>query len=119
MIKMEDFDKILFFKGNVDFRKRRRSLAVVVQHEMQEDPFSRTLFLFLNRSKTCLRALYWRGTGFAMWELELEKEKFPLPRKMQRMGSVEITEQQLNWLLSGINFWEFKQHENLNYSLVF
>jgi transposase len=118
MKNLNYFDRILFYKGQIDFRKRRKSLAAIVQNVLNEDPFSKTFFLFLNKSKTCVRALYWNGSGFAMWELELEQEKFPLPRKMERLGVLELTVEQLEWFLSGIDFWNMKHHKKLEYSLV-
>ena len=116
---LSSFPKILVFRGHVDFRKRRRSLAVVVQEEIKEDPFSTTLFVFLNRKKDCIRALYWDKTGFAMWEKELEKEKFPWPRKMPKEGSLILESRQVEWLLEGVDIWRLKPHENLDYSVIF
>ena len=119
MRALNSFPKILVFRGHVDFRKRRRSLAVVVQDEIKEDPFSTTLFVFLNRRKDCIRALYWDKAGFAMWEKGLEKEKFPWPRKMPKEGSLILEAKQIEWLLEGIDIWKLKSHESLDYSVIF
>ena len=113
------FPRILIYRGQVDFRKRRRSLAAFVQDQIGEDPFSSTLFLFLNRRRDCVRAVYWDKTGFAMWEKELEKDKFPWPRQLPREGSMILLNQQVEWLLSGMDFWKLKPHTELEYSRVF
>jgi len=113
------FPRVLIFRSYVDFRKRRRSLAAIVQDEIKEDPFSSTLFLFLNRRRDCIRALYWDKTGFAMWEKQLEKEKFPWPRLLPREGSMILQNQQVEWLLAGVDFWKLKPHAELEYSRVF
>lgn len=112
------FPRILIYKGKVDFRKRRRSLAVLVQSELQDNPFSPTLFLFMNGKRDCVRAVYWDKTGFAMWEKELEKAKFPWPKKAERMGTVTLNANQAEWLLEGIDIWRLKPHQELEYTRV-
>jgi transposase len=115
---LESFPRILVYKGNIDFRKRRRSLSAFVQAELREDPFSATLFLFVNRRRDCMRMLYWDRTGFAMWEKELEEARFPWPKRIERSGCVPLTARQLEWLLEGVDIWKLKPHEELSYSRV-
>lgn len=119
MRSLSTFPRILIFRGQIDFRKRRRSLAAVVQELLEEDPFSKTLFVFFNRRKDCVRALYWDKTGFAMWEKELEKDKFPWPKKLEQSSSVVLETQQVEWLLEGVDIWKLNPHQELNYSRVF
>jgi transposase len=71
------FPRILIYIGQVDFRKRRRSLAAFLQDQIGKNSFSSTSFLFLNCRMDCIRAVNWNKTGFAMWEKELEKDKLP------------------------------------------
>jgi transposase len=118
MKALTSFPRILLYRGFIDFRKRRRSLAALVESHLQEDPFSETLFLFVNRRRDCVRALYWDKTGFAMWEKELEKERFPMPRKSDRSGSVILDEKRVQWLLEGVDIWKLKPHAELSYSRV-
>jgi transposase len=114
MKDLSEFPRILFYRGNVDFRKRRRGLAAFVEAELQEDPFSKALFVFLNRSRDCIRCLYWDTTGFAMWEKELEKEKFIIPRK-RGQEKMELPASQMRWLLEGIDIWKIKPHKHLSF----
>lgn len=112
------FPRILLFKGRVDFRKRRRGLAALVQGELGENPFAPTLFLFMNVRRDCIRALYWDKTGFAMWEKELEEAKFAWPKKAERNGSVVLSAQQVGWLLEGIDIWRLRPHAELSYTIA-
>jgi transposase len=112
---LESFPKILFYNGRVDFRKRRKSLACLVESQLKEDPFSETLFFFLNKRKDCVRALYWDKTGFAMWEKELEKEKFLLPKKCAG-EKLYLSANQVEWLLDGVDIWKIKKHKKLDFS---
>mgnify|MGYP000549846102 CR=1 FL=1 len=59
MRALSSFPNILVFRGTPDFRKRRQSLATLIQSELGADPFSATLFVFMNRRRDCVRTLYW------------------------------------------------------------
>jgi transposase len=100
--------------GHTDMRKQAFGLSVLVTEELSQDPFSGYLFLFCNKRRTILKGLYWEQNGFWLVSKKLEKHKFPWP---QDGGLVaEISEQQLRWLLAGIDFW--RAHEPLSYSQI-
>ena len=61
---------------------------------------SGALFVFFNKGKDKLKILYWDRTGFALWYKRLEKDKFKWPGKLST-PTYSLTEQQLEWLLSG------------------
>jgi len=52
------------------------SLFGRVKAVLQKDPFSGHLFLFVNRSRTSCKCLYWDGTGFVILSKRLEKGTF-------------------------------------------
>jgi transposase len=115
MKQLQAFAEILFYNGFVDFRKRRKSLAGFVESSLKENPFSDKLFIFLNRRRDCVRALYWDKTGFAMWEKELENEKF-FAQKNRNETAVIINSNQLEWLLEGVDIWKISTHKSVEYS---
>lgn len=117
MRSIQNFPKILLCTHPIDFRKRRKGLAVFVQSVLSQDPFSTTLFLFSNRRRDCVRALYWDRTGFAMWEKELEEAKFHWPKKSET-APLSISIQQAEWLLDGVDIWKLKPHAELHYSVL-
>jgi transposase len=51
----------------VDMRKSFNGLWSAVGERLQEDPKSGALFVFINKSRTRLKLLYWDGTG--VWVL--------------------------------------------------
>jgi transposase len=93
-------------------RKQINGLSIMVSEVMKMDPFEGHLFLFCNKSKRRLKALYWDRNGFCLWMKRLEKDKFPWPGKDDE--AKEITEGELAMLLSGIDF--FRAHKELKYS---
>jgi len=106
--------KIFVRPGATDFRKQINGLSVIVQEELSHDVFSGNLFLFSNRRRTHLKALYWDRTGFCLWLKRLEKDRFPWPQGEE--AAREITPEQLRMLLEGIDFW--RAHRSLGYSQV-
>jgi len=118
MKAIQNFPKIQLCTHAIDFRMRRKGLSVFVQSVLSQDPFSATLFLFANRRRDCIRALYWDRTGFAMWEKELEEAKFHWP-KTSDAAPLSITSQQAEWLLEGFDIWKLKPHAELNYSVLY
>ena len=60
--------------GVTDMRKQANSLAVLVKQQLAMNPLAEaTLFLFCNRQRRILKALYWDATGFCLWQLCEEK----------------------------------------------
>ena len=111
-----DFSKIRIFirPGYTDLRKASNGLTVIIQEEMKEDPFSGSVYLFCNRERKLLKAVYWDRTGFWLSQKRLEKEKYPWPDTIEAVR--ELNEEELKMLLAGIDF--FRAHKTLNYKKV-
>lgn len=112
-INWEDV-KIFIKPGPTDMRKQINGLTVLIQEELQHDPFTGNLYVFCNRNRRRLKIIYWDRNGFCMWLKRLEEEKFPWPKNADECG--EITEKQFDMLLDGINF--FTAHKTLHFSRV-
>jgi transposase len=109
----------------VDFRLGINGLSVVVEATLRFDPFSRNLFCFTNKRKNQIKVLYWQRTGFCLWQKRLEEERFrwpvhlpPLASDRARPPVVELTEEQLHWLLEGLDLKHLKPHRVLEYRSV-
>ncbi len=112
---MRPIDEIHVYlcRDRVDFRKQMRGLSVLVQEELELDPFSSHLFAFCNRRRDHVRVLYWERNGFAMWQKKLEKDRFPWPD--QGEATIIVGRRELGWLLDGIDFFRLRPHEELFY----
>jgi transposase len=86
----------------------------MVQEQMKGDPFSGSVFIFCNRDRRLLKAVWWDRTGFWLSQKRLEKEKFPWPENEGE--AEELSGEELRMLLSGIDF--FKAHKQLYYEKV-
>ena len=107
-------EKIYLRPGHTDLRKAANGLASIVQDGMALDPFSGSVYLFCNKSRKLLKAVYWDKTGFWLSQKRLEKERYPWPESIEAVK--ELTAEELKMLLAGIDF--FKAHKPLSYKRV-
>lgn len=91
--------RILAHRDPVDMRRSFDGLVAVVKNELREDPLSGTLFVFVNRKRTYLKAVYWDRTGFCLFAKRLERGRFAIPG---RSRTEELDERTLRLILDGI-----------------
>jgi len=101
----------------VDFRKQMRSLSVLVQEELELDPFSAHVFAFGNRRRDHVRLLYWERNGFALGQKKLEKDRFPWPRD-HGTDVIELKGRERNGLLDGMDVFARRPYGELSYERV-
>jgi len=106
--------KIFLRPGTTDLRKAVNGLSVIVQEDIKQDPFSGSLFLFCNRERKLLKAVYWDKTGFWLSQKRLEKNRFPWPQDADEAR--ELAAEELQMLLAGIDF--FKAHKEVFYKKI-
>jgi transposase len=80
-------------------RKSFNGLIALVRHTLAEDPFSATLFLFVNRRGNYVKGLYWDRTGYCLYAKRLERGQFTIPG---RSATEMLDESTLRLILDGI-----------------
>jgi len=106
--------KIYVRPGRTDMRKAVQGLSVIVQENMSQDPFSGSAYIFCNRERKLIKAVYWDKTGFWLSQKRLEKDRFPWPQNENEV--MELSGEQLQMLLAGIDF--FKAHKEVHYKKI-
>jgi transposase len=106
--------RIFLRPGCTDLRKGIDGLAGIVEGEMGGEPFSGAVYLFCNRGRKLLKALWWDWNGFWLSQKRLEKDVFPWPDTIEAVQ--ELTGEQLQMLLKGIDF--FRAHKAVYYKKV-
>lgn len=85
-----------------DLRKGIDGYAALVNSEFNMDPMdSNSLYIFCNRNHNKLKCLYYDGTGFWLLYKRLESGTFKWSKSADEKF-LEISEQQLKWLLEGL-----------------
>lgn len=104
--------KIYYYGKPVDFRKQTSGLGILVDAEFPGELIQGSWFLFVAQDRKKAKILYWRDTGFALWQFRLEKELFDLgsPRFLSNRP---VSWRDLGRLLDGLNIFEGRAHEKM------
>ena len=108
--------KVYLAMGNTDMRKAINGLSILVESNIELDPFSGHLFVFCNRRRNILKILYWDRNGFCLWQKRLEKERFRWPESENEV--LNIGHRELTWLIDGLEIQQESAHKSLSYSVV-
>jgi transposase len=106
--------KIFIRPGYTDLRKAVNGLTALIQEHMKGDPFNGSVYLFCNRDRKLLKAVWWDKTGFWLSQKRLEKDRFPWPENKTEVE--ELNADELRMLLEGIDF--FRAHKRVFYKKV-
>ena len=98
MLNIDKVDTIYLACGYTDLRKSIDGLAIIIQTQLQLDPFENSLFVFCNKKMNKLKILHF-DEGFWLYYHRLENNKFKWPMNQDEALSVNIEE--LRWLLKG------------------
>ena len=105
---------ILVCTRAIDFRKSIDGLVDVVLSDFDQDPRAH-IFVFYNRSRDKVKILAWHKTGFVLLLKRLEQGKFEFSDHHQADHTVAITQQQLSWLLAGLDWIKMSHWGELEY----
>lgn len=102
MLSLQDSSKYFLYRHPADMRKSFYSLASLVREQMQGDPLSGDIFIFLSRRRNQVKLLRWEKDGFAIYTKRLEEGTYELPLG-QDGSSFLISHQELLLILQGIS----------------
>jgi transposase len=102
MMTLPDTANIFLYSSPTDMRKSFCGLSGIVRSELGREPNDGSLFLFINRRKDRLKALYWQTDGMILFYKRLESGTFESIESGDR-PAVKIDAAELAMLLSGID----------------
>src|SRR5690606_22443872 len=104
--------KVYLYPKPVDFRKSINGLAALVELDIKVEVFNPVLFVFLNRTRSQVKILYWERNGFCMWLKRLEAERVTsVPDASDE--AIELAVDELSWLLHGNALWRNRPRQIL------
>ena len=110
-------EQVYLCRAPVDFRKSIGGLSVLVEQELELNPFGSALYVFINRQRDKIKVLYWHRNGFCLWLKRLEADKFAWPKDGDTAAQT-ITLQEFEWLLEGFDLWRHSPHKTLHFASV-
>lgn len=99
--------KVYLHREAVDGRKNINGLAMLIEQEMGLDPFAAAVYVFSNRRRSRVKLLLWDRNGFWLLMKRLESDRFVWPKES---AVIELTVEQLHWLLEGIDLSAMRPH---------
>lgn len=110
-----NYDSIYLYREPVDMRKGADGLAALVSVEMNFDPCSTALFVFINRGRDKLKILFWERNGFWVFYKRLVKQRFCWPDWFES-ETLSLSIEKIDLLLQGFNLNGMRAHKSLNLS---
>jgi transposase len=118
-------DRVYLCREAIDFRKGIDGLSVFVELELGLSPFASALYVFTNRARNKIKALYWHRNGFCLWQKRLERDKFAWlsderedAKESAKEDARSLSLQEFGWLLEGFDLPENKPHKRLHFESV-
>ncbi len=110
-------EQVYLCRVPVDFRKSIGGLSVLVEQELELNPFASALYVFINRQRDKIKVLYWHRNGFCLWLKRLETDKFAWPKNGES-ATQAVSLQEFEWLLEGFDLWQNMPHKTLHFASV-
>ena len=95
--------KIYIYTQVVDLRKGIDGLCLLLD-EQEVRPQVGGLYLFSNRTGRTIKGLIWDRNGFILIYKRLEKGRFRVQFDDIQRSPLELSQEQLRWLLAGLDY---------------
>lgn len=102
MLGLPSGTKIYFCTQPVDFRRGFDGLSGIVESVFEMNVLDGHLFLFVNRRRDRMKALWWEPGGLILWYKRLERGTFEMPHVSEGQSHVTIDATQLAMLIGGV-----------------
>jgi transposase len=101
VISLGDHRSYFLYRKETDMRKGFDSLCGVVLNELGRQVTKGDGFIFINKPRTHLKLLLFEDGGFTIFYRRLEKGTFEVPAFDLDAKSLQLTSDQLNFILKG------------------
>jgi len=76
MLNLPANARLFLCRQPVRMHKSFEGLSEIVEELFPGERFSGAFFIFLNRTRDCMKILFWDGDGFVIWYKRLQKGTF-------------------------------------------
>ena len=117
MIRLKPEVRVYLASSPIDGRKAINGLCAAVMESFDSKLMDGSVFVFYNHARNRIKCLFWDRNGFVLYHKRLERGKFHV--KANADGHMELSQQQLDWLLAGLDFRLMSSFPELNYEHIF
>ncbi len=108
MFSLSSCDRFYLCSSGVDLRKGFDALCGVVREQMEGDPLSGDVYIFINSARTTIKLLHWESGGLVIYHKRLEQGRFTLPTYDVESGSYKMEYHQLVMMVEGVSAQRIK-----------
>ena len=102
MIALSSGTRVHLAVQPVDLRGSFNALSALIKNVLALDPLSGQVFVFTNRRRTRLKALFWDGSGLWVCGKRLEKGRFAWPQAEPGQMRRELRPEEWSNLVHGL-----------------
>lgn len=118
LINLGDHRKYYLYRKETDMRKGFDSLCGIIRNELGEPLMNGDAFIFINKPRTHLKLILWEKSGFTIFYRRLEKGTFEVPAFNLDAASMQITSDQMNFILQGLSLKAMKYRKRYQHQQV-
>lgn len=118
MINLTDQRSYHLYRKETDMRKGFNLLCGIVINELGKQIMQGDAFIFINKPRTHLKLLVYEQGGFTIFYRRLEKGAFEVPAFDLDAKSMQISSNQLNFILQGIALQSVKFRKRYQHGQV-
>jgi len=104
--------------GATDMRKSFDGLSGIIRGTFGGDPADGSLFLFVNKRRDRIKALWWDGDGYVLWYKRLEEGTFETVPDRSGEQRVRIDSTQLAMILGGVRLTTAQRRKRYRHTLA-
>lgn len=114
MLSIAPAPTIYLHTGSTDMRKSFDGLSGIIRGTFDADPCDGSLFLFVNKRRDRIKALWWDGDGYVLWYKRLEGGTFETLASRNGEERVRIDSTQLAMILGGVRLEGVRRRKRMH-----
>lgn len=114
MLSLPNQARVFLCTASVDLRKSFDGLSGLVESVFESNVLDGHLFLFVNKRRDRIKALWWDRDGLAIWYKRLEAGCFEMPSVAGDQKHVTLDATELAMLLGGVSLGSVKRRKRFS-----
>lgn len=104
MFALTPHHRFYLYSESCDMRKGINGLSGLIRNEMDGDPLSGDIYVFINRSRNLMKLLIFESDGYLLYNKRLSVGRF----QNRKDGQVSISYQELQFMIRGVDLHTIK-----------
>lgn len=109
MFSLNSTNNYYLYQPPTDMRKSFDGLSGIVQSNMNQNPLSGDVYMFINKQKDRIKLLRWEHGGFVLYYKRLEQGTLSHPKQLKTGSSHKISWPELVMMVEGIVVEKYRQ----------